>query len=132
MDRNSSVAVRPELSLGWSIGRSMARDQRLICLPGLGAARETTGGLLGVVCQCQVELSIVPIASRPLSPACLVATLIELHETFSRLNSGDTSVGCVISSINHNKGQRGSAMQTWRFKLSEDPLQDQLDRGGPF
>jgi hypothetical protein len=107
MDRNSSVAVRPELSLDWSVGRSMAKDQRLIGLPGLGAAREATGKLLGVVCQCQVDLSTVPIASRPLSPASSVATLIERHETFSRLNSGDMSAGRVTPSINRNKGQRG-------------------------
>jgi hypothetical protein len=112
MNRNSSVAVRLELSLDRSIGRSMARDQRLIRLPGLGATQETSGGCLGVVCQYQVELSIIPIASRPLSPGSSVATLIEHRETFSRLNSWDMSVGHVALSTNHNKGQRSSAVQT--------------------
>jgi hypothetical protein len=74
----------------------MARDQRLIMSSGpWRSARNKLGDCLGVECQCQVELNIIPIASRPLSPASSVATLIELHETFSRLNSGDTSVGRV-------------------------------------
>jgi hypothetical protein len=95
MGRNRSVAVRLELSFDWSAGRSTTRSKRLTCLPSLGAAREATRGRLGVVCQCQVELNIVPIASRPLNPVSSVATLVERRETFSRLNSGNVSSGHV-------------------------------------
>jgi hypothetical protein len=132
MNRNSPVAVRLELSLDWSVGRQMARDQRFTCPPGLGAAREATGGLLGIARQFQVELNFIPIASRPLSPAVSVATLIELHDTFSRLNSGDTSVGRVDPINKSQRRPKGSAARTWHLKLSEDPLQGQSDRNGPF